>query len=66
MNYKESIEKFVDEWFSETDKTSVKPITSTQSSRRLTEKEIDDAFDEINRSIEEALEKAVNTKRVPE
>jgi len=56
----ESINKFVDEWFSETDKSDVKPISSIQSSRRLTEKEIDDAFDEINKFLEKALETAHN------
>ena len=57
---KESIDNFVNEWFSETDKQQPQPIKSPQSSRRLTEKEIDDAFEEIKRLYEQSLENAHN------
>ena len=60
---KEKIENFVNEWFSETDNQSLKSIPSTQSTKRLTEKEIDDAFDEIKKLYEQSLEKAHKSGR---
>lgn len=60
---KETIENFVNEWFSEADNQSLKATNSVQSSHRLTEKEIDEAFDEIKRIYEESLEKAHKSGR---
>ena len=60
---KETIENFVNEWFSEADNQSLKSTPSTHSSKRLSEKEIDDAFDEIKRLYEESLEKAHKSGR---
>jgi len=60
---KETIENFVNEWFSQADNQSLKSTSSTHSSKRLSEKEIDDAFDEIKKIYEQSLEKAHKSGR---
>lgn len=60
---KETIENFVNEWFSDEDNQSLKSTPSIQSTKRLTEKEIDEAFDEIKRIYEQSLEKAHKSGR---
>lgn len=60
---KETIENFVNEWFSEADNQSLQSTPSIKSTKRLTEKEIDEAFDEIKRIYEQSLEKAHKSGR---
>ena len=56
MNNEKEIENFVNQWFGNQDE--VKPTQQSKSTNRLTEEEIDRAFEEINKVYAEALENA--------